>query len=506
MPGSRVKINVAASVMQQVVSIICAFILPRVILRAYGSAYNGVVNSVTQFLSCVTLLRAGIGGVTRAALYKSLASGDLYKTSAIVKATESFMRKIALGFSVLLVVFAAVYPFLVREEFGWFFSFSLVLVLGISTVVQYYFGITNQILLHADQKLYVYNIWQVVATIANTVLSVGLITAGAGIHAAKLGSAAAFSITPIALHCYVKKKYCLCENACPDNTAIRQRWDAAVHQLAAFIHSNTDIMVLTVFADMLHVSVYSVYALIVGGINQLITSVSNAIEALLGKIMAERDRASLVDTVELYEWSIHIVGVILFGCASVLIVPFVMLYTKDVTDANYNQPLLGVLMCAAYLISAVRLPYQNVIEAAGHFSQTKRMAIVEAIINVIVSCSLAGRFGAVGVMLGTVAAMGYRTVCYVLYASKKLLEMPFGRFGKRILISAVLFGGINFAYFYSGIGSTVLLKAESFEVWVLIAIITAAIISVAVVLANTVFYPKMMLKLFECAKARAVRK
>lgn len=38
------------------------------------------------------------------------------------------------------------------------------------------------------------------------------------------------------------------------------------------MHGNTDIMVLTVFVDLLQVSVYAVYNAIAGGINQVVMS------------------------------------------------------------------------------------------------------------------------------------------------------------------------------------------------------------------------------------------
>ena len=65
--------NMMASIGYEMVAVICGLILPRLILSTFGSSYNGITSSITQFLSCVTLLRAGIGGVTRASLYKPLA-------------------------------------------------------------------------------------------------------------------------------------------------------------------------------------------------------------------------------------------------------------------------------------------------------------------------------------------------------------------------------------------------------------------------------------------------
>ena len=44
---------------------------------------------------------------------------------------------------------------LVSEDFDWFFSFSLVLIIGVSTVVQYYFGMTYRLLKKVRKLLFI---------------------------------------------------------------------------------------------------------------------------------------------------------------------------------------------------------------------------------------------------------------------------------------------------------------------------------------------------------------
>lgn len=492
MNESRIKRNIVTSLLLQVITVVSAFVLPRLILSTYGSAYNGIVASISQFLSYVTLLRAGVGGVTRAALYKTLAAGDTEKTSAIVRATELFMRKIAVIFSALLILFAAVYPMFVKDTFDWFFSFSMVLILGISTIVQYYFGITNQMLLHADQRLYVSNMWQIAATIINVLLSVLLIKAGLDIRVAKLASAMAFSITPIMLHCYVQNRYSLSRKVAPDNHALAQRWDAFSHQLAAFMHSNTGIIVLTVFTNLLQVSVYTVYNAIANGINMLIATVANAVEASLGKIMAQNDRTRLKESLAVYEMIVHIVTGILFGCTAMLMVSFVMVYTAGVEDVNYNRPFVGYFMCLSYWISAIRLPYQNIIEAAGHFKQTKKYAATEAVLNITLSCVLVTLIGVEGVLLATVTAMAYRTFCYAAYATKHITHQKFSCFLKRTLVSVLSLCAAFLPYILCHVDTLLICNVHSYGDWIVAAVGVFLYVTSVTVLANALFYGNEM--------------
>ncbi|WP_316596053.1 hypothetical protein, partial [Veillonella sp.] len=84
--------------LEELVAIICAFILPRMILTYFGSDYNGIIASVTQFIGCVALLKSGIGMATKAALYSPLYNHDVDKISGIMSATMKFLRKVALIF------------------------------------------------------------------------------------------------------------------------------------------------------------------------------------------------------------------------------------------------------------------------------------------------------------------------------------------------------------------------------------------------------------------------
>ena len=106
-----VALNSATGIFYQLIRTISIFVIPRLVITNWGSAYNGITNSISQFLSVISLMSAGIGGVSTAALYKPLAQGDIESISGIIVATERFLRKIALIFAFFLLVFATIYPF-----------------------------------------------------------------------------------------------------------------------------------------------------------------------------------------------------------------------------------------------------------------------------------------------------------------------------------------------------------------------------------------------------------
>lgn len=429
MRGSKVSstrskkafMNTSCELLLEVVTAVCNFILPRLILSHFGSSYNGITTSITQFIGCIALLKSGIGSVTRAALYKPLAEKNYYAISEIANATTGFLRKIAMLFLIIVIAFAGIYPFIVSDEFDWLFSFSLVLILSISTIAQYYFGLTYQMILQADQKNYYTSIASIMTTICNTIISVVMINAGFGIRAVKLGSAIVFTIPPLFFNWYVRRSYRIDSSIPANYELIAQRWDAFGHQVAAFVNQNTDIMVATIFLNIKEVSVYSIYYMIGNALQKFIKAFSTGTAAAFGNMLAKKEYENLKKRFAQYELLMFFLSTFCLTVAAILITPFIMVYTNGINDVNYNRPIFGYLMCIAIYFACVKIPYEQLVYAAGAFHNTRNGAFAEAIINISISVVLVNKIGLNGIVIGTIIAIAYRTLRYHAYVCKHII-------------------------------------------------------------------------------------
>ncbi len=446
MRSKKALLNSAASLLLEFVTVICGFIVPRLIIGTYGSEVNALTSSITQFLSYIALVEAGVGGVIRAALYKPLAEKNNAAMSSIIKSTENFFRKIAYIFVGYMVVLAAVFPMLVNKNFEWAFTASLVIIIGLSTFAQYYFGMTYTVLVQADQRRYITSFLQIGTIILNAIMVVVFIKLGASIHILKLATSLIYVLRPVLLNIYVKKKYKIDRKAEPDNEAVAQRWDGLGHHIAYFVNLNTDVVILTIFSKissslaLAEVSVYTVYYSVVNGIMKVAASLSAGMEAALGDMIAKKEYENLNKKFNLYEFVSFNLVTVLFTCAGLLIVPFMSVYMKGVTDANYIRPLFGYILVLANAMYSIRIPYHSVVYAAGHYRQTRNGAFAEAGINIAISAILVYFYGIVGVAIGTLVAMTFRTVQYVYYLSRNILKRSVKHFFKRIILSAVSVG------------------------------------------------------------------
>ena len=153
------------------------------------------------------------------------------------------------------------YPNFAKENFSFLFAL-LCLAISINSFGQYYFGVLNGVLLSADQRGYVFNWIYTFATIANTIASIILIEIGASVHIVKFVSSLVFDAT-ITFSIICKENYKVNWNEKYNTEPIKQKWNGFAQHIATIVVGNTDIVVLTVFASLKDVSVYSICMLVV---------------------------------------------------------------------------------------------------------------------------------------------------------------------------------------------------------------------------------------------------
>jgi O-antigen/teichoic acid export membrane protein len=435
MRSQKVLYNILSAFLLQIFTIVCGFIIPRLYISRFGANIHGMVASITQFLSYITLAEAGVGGVTRAALYKPLADRDSAKISGIMKATERFFRIIALGFLGYTLLVAAGFSLFNENGLSAGFMFSLAIIISASTFIQYFFGITNAILMNSDQKQYLHSNLRIVTTVLHVAVVYLMIQMGGSLHAVKLFSGFVFMILPVYLYLHVKRNYQIDRRCPPDNEAIKQRWNGLGQHIAYFLHTRTDVAVLTLFTNFIEVSVYAVHYMVSSGIARIVTIFTHGFEAAFGDMIAQNERGALRGNFRLYELISSSVVVIFFTTAGLLINPFIQLYTKGITDANYHRELFAYILLLSEAVYCIRQPYYTVIVAAGHFKQTQNIAFLEAGTNIVLSVLLVARYGLVGVAIGTLAAMTLRTVLSAYYLKGNILYRGIRVFAIRQIIT-----------------------------------------------------------------------
>lgn len=478
----KLLLNSVTALLYQLVTLVCGFVLPKFIIPYFGSAVNGLLSSITQFLTIITLCECGVGAVVQSALYKPLADKDDAEISRIVISANRFFNKIMRLLIAYVVVLCFLYPIIVRNEFSTVYTVSLIGILAISYFAQHYLYLAYRLLLNADQASFIQLGAHSIALIVNTLLTILLIKLGAPVHVVKLGSVIAFLLQPFVVRLYVSKHYNLDLKLQLTEEPLKQKWNGLAQHIAAVVQGNAATVVLTLFSTLENISVYSVYYLVAHGIRQIIVSLNTGVKAMLGNMLAKNEMETLDRTFTTVEFVFHTLVTLAFGITGILIIPFVRIYTSNFTDAEYIQPLFSAFMVMGQAAYCLRIPYEMMVQAAGHYKQTQRSSIIEAGLNIVTAIVLVLTLGIEGVAISSIVAMGYRTVYLVFYMQKNILNRPVKYFFKHLLVDIVCVVGMLMATGWLDVN-----PANYYE-WVCSAILVSIICICISIIVNFVFY------------------
>lgn len=427
-------INMIMSLLLQLVTIISGFIIPKIILTFFGSSTNGLISSLNQFLSYITLIEGGITGVITASLYKPIVNDDEETISSILKTSRHFFRKIGIIYIVYSIFVAIIYPILFDVDFSFYYVFTLTIILSMNLFVQYMFSLSYKVLLTADKKIYIVSAVQIFILILNTIFTILFSYLFKNIHIVKLVGGLLYFVQPIIFVCYINKHYKIEKKAPVNDELIKERWNGFAINLAAFIHFSTDITILTIFTNLKVVSIYSIYSLVTSGLRQLIHSISSAINPTVGNALAKGNEKELNLKMDLYEFIIFMLVFFTAGVGGMLITPFVQLYTNNITDTNYYQPVFGVLLIISEALYLLKYPHLNLAYSANEFKRITKPAYIEAVLNIIFSIILVNFIGISGVVVGTIIGMIYRMIFHVWFTKKIIFDRKQRIFYKKFAV------------------------------------------------------------------------
>lgn len=419
----RTKRNMISAIVAQIVTIITGFLVQRYILITYGSTYNGLISSITQILQYLVLLEAGLTTASIQALYKPITEHDSKTINGILSATKNKFFKVGEIFLTALLLSSFVLPFVVSDEVSYWFTFAITIASGIGSGLTYMFINKYQALFFAENRTsLVYNLTST-SNIAICIAKILLMTCGASIVFVQAATLIGVLIRLVIMRTIFKKDYPeLSLNKDPRYDLISKSNNVLVHQIAGFVHNNTDVLLITIFADLKSVSLYTVYNMVYSHVNSLMQSVfAQAPMGYFGQFYA-KDRDNYKGLFSTFETGYTCITFIVMTAVMEMILPFVSLYTKGVNDISYINPLLAWLFFFAQTLNLVRIPSILTVNVSGYFKETQKGAIIEAIINLSVSIPLFFVYGVHGLLIGTIAAMLYRSIDITLFTYRMICK------------------------------------------------------------------------------------
>ncbi|MED4600762.1 hypothetical protein P9314_08595 [Paenibacillus validus] len=436
---NRTKIyfyNSSTAAFYQLILVITGFILPRVMLEYYGSEINGLVSSINQFIVYFNLVEAGLSSAVIYTLYRPLADKNYKAINAIVVAAKKFYTLSGYIFISLTLGLSLIYPLHIKLDSLSPLSVGLlILILGVNGALEFFTLAKYRVILTADQKTYVVSLASIVNIVVSTLIITSLAMHQVSIVIIYFVALLSIFLRSFILMGYVKLKYKYLDyNEKPNFSALNKRWDALYLQVLGAIHKGAPIVILTIVTGNLKlVSVYTIFNIVITGINGLSSIFISGLSASFGDIIARKEEQKLQKVYSEFEFIYYCLITIIYAVAFITIMPFIKIYTSGINDINYYLPFIGFLFVLNDLLYNIKTPQGMLVISAGMFKETKLQTTIQGAIAVILGIILTPHFGIVGVLLGSILSNLYRDIDLMFFIPKKLTKLPVKQTAYRII-------------------------------------------------------------------------
>ena len=402
-------------------------IINQKILAALGSDYNGVNSTASQIITILTLIEGGFTLAAQVALYKPVANGNLSETSRVVSFTARKMR--IYGVLTLLsgIIVSVIYAGFVKSDL----TYCTILWVMLLAVVGAAFnlGVVSQyrILFQVTQTEYKYACVNIASQFLLYFAVCFVLNVSDDIVAVRLVYLLIEILRGVITVILAKRIFREVNyRANVDGVQIKGTKDVFIAKTTALIYNSAPVLFISTFVGTASTSVYAVYLSVTNIISSLLTSIVNAPMHGIGQLIAEggdeKKHLHLTSVYNEYETLIAMANAFLCSVTFVMLSPFVSLYTRNVTDANYVDMFFTVTMVLILLVQVMHIPCGTCINVAGKFKAVRNIQLLASIV-LVVSITLGTFLGGLkGLLIGKLFTAIILAIAEVVYNYKAVVR------------------------------------------------------------------------------------
>ncbi|MDD3412366.1 MAG: hypothetical protein PHY12_16350, partial [Eubacteriales bacterium] len=431
--------NTICTAAYQLTAMLMGFVTPRLMMLFYGSQVNGLIVSATEFLTYFRMVEAGLAAAAVYSLYKPLSDKNYDEVSSIVSAARQFYNIAGWMFVGLTMIFAFVYPLFVPVEdiggslMSYWSVFLLICAMGVSGALEFFTLSRYRVLLTADQRTFMVSTASMSSLLLQTAAIVVLAYLHVNIIIVRLVASLTIAIRPVILGAYVRKAYPQINAfAKPNKAALSRRWDAMYQQFTTAFHQGAGVMLTTIITrDASMISVYGTYHMVTVGLWGILKMTTTGIYSGFGDLLVKGQERKFQTAYRDFEYLYLSITTVLFSVAAIMIVPFVVLYTDKITDANYFAPIIGLMIVLEAITDHGKMPMDLMITASGMFKETRHHCTLQLGAAIVLGLGL-GFWGlqtsvtlaVVGILSGVILSNLLRAGLQLYFVPKYVTHLP----------------------------------------------------------------------------------
>lgn len=402
---------------------ILSLIFTNIILKNYGSDYNGIVATVMQIMTVLLVLEGGITYASNYAMYKPYLENDYDKINIILSKTKKQFTKAGVLIFLVGLVISIIYPFIVKSNLDYFTIFFIIFFVVVSTSFNIYFTTKMNVLFQASQKEYLLTCINLIVNIVVYSLIILLANVQTNILIIRL-------IVMLGVFCVGILTYFMFNKIFPyakfTNTnvdiEIAGSKDIIIQRITGIMYSSFPMIFISSAVGTIYTSVYSVYNSIFNIIKTLLYSIISAPSNGFGQLFASSEKKIVYEKFKTYNYLTIFSLTCLISSVLSVIIPFVRLYTRNVNDINYTSELLSILFAINLYFEIIHTPSGTIISVSGNFKAGKRIQLMAMLILFPLLIIGSITFKLYGIMVALVITSMALAVMEIYYTYKKIFD------------------------------------------------------------------------------------
>lgn len=385
------------------------FVLRTIFIEHLGDTLNGVNDLYTGILSVLSMAELGVGTALNFSLYGPVARKDYEKIKSYMLLYKKAYRIIGLAIGVIGLAISPFLPYLVKQPEGvGVRDLTLYYFIFLFNTVSSYFVAYKYSLVNAEQNNYIQTNIITITKMVTVSLQIVVIIFTGNFYLYLLTAAFVELMQKIFVSRYLNRRYPYLldkdvQSLSKEETGeIVNKTKALVfHKVGDVARLQTDSMIISAFINVTLVGYVGNYNMILTSVANFVNIIFNSVLSGFGNLIATESREKQYRIFRVYRFF----ACWIYGFSAVgfflLLTPFIVIWQGP------EKVLAGsVVACILidYYFKGDRIVLSNFKTAAGVFEQDKYLALIQGVVNLVISIVLVQKIGLVGIYIGTIVS------------------------------------------------------------------------------------------------------
>lgn len=401
--------NIAFGYIGNLTTQLLGFILRTVFISYLGDTLNGINDLYTGILSVLSLAELGVGTALNYSLYGPVARKDYEKIKSYMQLYKKAYRVIGLVIAVIGLAISPFLPYLVKQPQGVSVrDLTLYYFIFLFNTVSTYFVAYKYSLAYAEQKNYIQTNTITITKMITVTLQIAVIVTTRNFYLYLLTAAAVELIQKIFISWYLNRLYPYLKDKNVKKLSKEETGEVVTKTKALVFHKvgdvarlQTDSMIISAFINVTLVGFVGNYNMILNSVANFVNIIFNSVLSSFGNLIATESKEKQYDVFKVYRFF----ACWIYGFSAVgfflLLTPFIVIW-----QGPEKVLAAGAVACILidYYFKGDRIVLSNFKTAAGVFEQDKYLALIQGVVNLILSIVLVQKIGLVGIYIGTIVS------------------------------------------------------------------------------------------------------